>query len=142
MWDVAGTTGAPVSCAAVKISLSTDGGTTFPTVLSVSTPNDGSEALTIPDVATTTARVKVEAVDNIFFDISDSNFTITGGSTPTPTPTATATATVTPTRHRRQRHCDANGDCDTEKQTDAQAAPDTKASLTDDGGQMESNLNI
>ena len=35
-WDVAGTTGAPVSCAAVKISLSTDGGTTFPTVLSAS----------------------------------------------------------------------------------------------------------
>ena len=97
MWNVAGTTGAPVSCAAVKISLSTDGGTTFPAVLSVSTPNDGSEALTIPSVATTTARVKVEAVDNIFFDISDSDFTITGGSTPTPTPTATATATVTPT---------------------------------------------
>ena len=88
MWDVAGTTGAPVSCAAVKISLSTDGGTTFPTVLSASTPNDGSEALTIPNVTTTTARVKVEAVGNIFFDISDSNFTITGGSTPTPTPTA------------------------------------------------------
>ena len=99
MWDVAGTTGPPVSCAAVKISLSTDGGTTFPTVLSASTPNDGSEALTIPNVATTTARVKVEAVDNIFFDISDSDFTITGGSTPTPTPTPTATptATVTPT---------------------------------------------
>jgi hypothetical protein len=82
MWDVAGTTGAPVSCAAVKISLSTDGGTTFPIVLSANTPNDGSEAVAIPDIATTTARVKVEAVDNIFFDISDSNFTI---SNPPPT---------------------------------------------------------
>ena len=97
MWNVAGTTGAPVSCAVVKISLSTDGGTTFPTVLSASTPNDGSEALTIPNVATTTARVKIEAVGNIFFDISDSNFTITVGSTPTPTPTPTATVPPTPT---------------------------------------------
>src|SRR4029077_17066920 len=62
MWNVACTTGPPVTCAAVKISLSTDGGTTFPTFLSASTPNDGSEALRIPNVATTTARVKVEAV--------------------------------------------------------------------------------
>jgi Metallo-peptidase family M12B Reprolysin-like len=76
-WNVAGTTGPPVSCAAVKISLSTNGGRTFPTLLSASTPNDGSEALTIPNVATTTARVKVQAVGNIFFDISDSDFTIT-----------------------------------------------------------------
>ena len=76
-WNVARTTGPPVSCAAVKISLSTDGGRTFPTLLSASAPNDGSEALTIPNVATTTARVKVEAVGNIFFDISDSDFTIT-----------------------------------------------------------------
>ena len=75
-WAVALTNRPPVSCAAVKISLSTNGGRTFPTLLSASTPNDGSEALTIPNVATTTARVKVEAVDNIFFDISDSDFTI------------------------------------------------------------------
>ena len=82
MWNVAGTTGPPVTCAAVKISLSTDGGTTFPTLLSASTPNDGSAAVRIPAVFTTTAtaRVKVEAVGNIFFDISDSNFTITTGS--------------------------------------------------------------
>jgi len=79
-WDVASSTAAPVSCANVKISLSTDGGQTFPTVLSASTPNDGTEALTIPNTATTTARIKVEAVGNIFFDISDANFTITAGS--------------------------------------------------------------
>ena len=35
-------------------------------------------------------------------------------------------------------NCDTDGDCGTEKHTDAQAAPDTRASLTDDGGQMES----
>lgn len=78
-WAVANTTAAPVSCANVKISLSTDGGNTF-TTLVASTPNDGSEVVTIPNTPTTTARVKIEAVGNIFFDISNTNFTITSGS--------------------------------------------------------------
>ncbi len=80
-WSVNNTTAAPVSCANVKISLSTDGGLTFPTVLVASTPNDGTEALVIPTIPTTTARIKVEAVGNIFFDISNTNFTI-GGAIP------------------------------------------------------------
>src|SRR5204862_6268243 len=42
-WSVAGTNVAPVSAANVKVSLSTNGGTTFPTVLLASTANDGSE---------------------------------------------------------------------------------------------------
>ncbi|MBL0054634.1 MAG: hypothetical protein IPP31_00305 [Chitinophagaceae bacterium] len=76
-WNVANTDQAPVSVANVKISLSTDGGLTYPTVITASTPNDGSESVTIPNGATTTARIKVEAVGNIFFDISNANFTIT-----------------------------------------------------------------
>lgn len=79
-WNVANTTATPVSCANVKISLSTDGGQTFPTVLVSSTANDGSEVVTIPNTPTTTARIKIEAVGNIFFDINDANFTITAGS--------------------------------------------------------------
>lgn len=77
-WSVANTTAAPVNCANVKISLSTDGGLTFPTVLIASTPNDGSQAVTIPATPTSTARIKIEAVGNIFFDISNTNFTIGG----------------------------------------------------------------
>ena len=78
-WSVNGSDLAPVSCANVKISLSTDGGYTWPYVLTESTPNDGSESITVPNVASTTSRVKVEAVGNIFFDISNTNFTITEG---------------------------------------------------------------
>jgi hypothetical protein len=96
-WNVGGTAAAPISATTVKISLSTDGGTTFPTVLAPSTSNDGAESVLIPDMPTTAARIKVEAVGNIFFDISDTNFTITPSSGPTPTATATATPTSTPT---------------------------------------------
>ncbi len=76
-WNVSGTTGSGINTANVKISLSTDGGYTYPTVLLSSTPNDGSQTITVPNISTTTARVKVEAVGNIFFDISNTNFTIT-----------------------------------------------------------------
>ncbi len=76
-WSVANTNASPVSCANVKISLSTDGGQTFPTVLLESTPNDGSEAVLLPDIATNLARIKVEAVGNVFYDISNASFSIT-----------------------------------------------------------------
>lgn len=78
-WNVAGSSGAPVNAANVAILLSTDGGNTFPTTILASTPNDGNETITVPNVNTTTARIKVQAVNNIFFDISNANFTIVPG---------------------------------------------------------------
>jgi hypothetical protein len=93
-WSVANTAGAPINCANVSISLSTDGGNTFPFTLTASTPNDGSETISVPGTPTTAARIKVEAVGNVFFDISNTNFSITGaGSSPSPTPTSTPGST-------------------------------------------------
>jgi uncharacterized protein (TIGR03437 family) len=84
-WNVANTSAAPISCANVRILLSIDGGITFPITLSSSKPNTGSASVTIPNLSTSTARVKIEAINNIFFSISLPNFTITPNSTSAPT---------------------------------------------------------
>ena len=94
-WSVNNTTAAPVSCANVKISISTDGGNTFSTLVA-STANDGSELVTIPNTPSTTARIKVEAVGNIFFDISNTNFTI-GGAAACGNPTGLLSSSITNT---------------------------------------------
>ncbi|WCL81397.1 zinc-dependent metalloprotease family protein [Saprospira sp. CCB-QB6] len=75
-WDVAGTDGNPVSCANVDILLSTDGGLSYPTVLAANVPNDGSEAISVPNIGTTTGRIMVRCANGYFFDISDNDFTI------------------------------------------------------------------
>ena len=75
-WDVAGTSANSVNCANVRISLSTDGGLHFPTELAASTPNNGSATVTLPNLVSTTCRIKVEGVDNVFFDLSDTDFEI------------------------------------------------------------------
>ena len=75
-WNVANTSSAPISTSNVNIWLSTDGGNSFHILLAGNTPNDGSESVTLPYINTSQARVKVEAVNNIYFDISNANFTI------------------------------------------------------------------
>ena len=93
-WNVAGTTANGVNTADVEIALSRDGGLTFPTILAPSTANDGTETLSIPagTPATTQARIRVAAIGNIFFDIGNANFTITGNNT---APTLTGITSVT-----------------------------------------------
>jgi hypothetical protein len=76
-WAVSSTTAAPISTANVSILMSTDGGLTYPTALLASTPNDGTQSVPIPNIPTsTTVRIMVMAVGNIFFDISNANFTV------------------------------------------------------------------
>ena len=75
-WDPSGTTAAPINCANVKIELSTDGGNTFPITLIATTPNDGNEEIQVPNNVSASARVRVSAVGNVFYDISNVNFSI------------------------------------------------------------------
>jgi hypothetical protein len=75
-WNVAGTAGGAINATNVRISLSTDGGQTFPVTLAASTSNDGSSQVTLPAVTTNQARIKIEALGNVFFDVSDANFSI------------------------------------------------------------------
>jgi hypothetical protein len=82
-WEVAGTDASPINVTDVKISLSTDGGFTYPIVLADSTPNDGSFAFTMPDVAAAKARIKVEALGNVFFDVNHADFTLVKAPTTT-----------------------------------------------------------
>jgi hypothetical protein len=84
-WDVKGTNRLAAN---VKISLSTDGGATFGTVLAASTPNDGSETLAMPNVDAAKARIKVEAVGNYFFAVNAQDFALK--ATPAPDTTITS----------------------------------------------------
>lgn len=77
-WNVASTNVSPINTSNVNILMSTDGGLTYPTTVLAGTPNDGTQAFTIPNIPTnTTVRFMIQAVGNIFFDISNANFTIT-----------------------------------------------------------------
>jgi hypothetical protein len=75
-WDVGGTSGAPFGNTLVNILLSTNGGSTFPTVLASNVPNTGSAYIRLPQIVTSTARIRINPVNNIYFDVSDANFTI------------------------------------------------------------------
>ena len=75
-WNVAGSTGNGINTPNVNILLSIDGGSTYPLTLASAVPNDGSHDVVMPGINTESARIKVEGDGNIFFDISDTNFTI------------------------------------------------------------------
>lgn len=75
-WDVANTDVTPVNCKKVNIRLSKDAGQTYPITLAAGTDNDGSHYVLVPNELTSIARIRVEAADNVFFDLSNANFKI------------------------------------------------------------------
>ena len=78
-WDV---NGSDALAANVRILLSTDGGANYSEIVA-STPNDGSHDYNFPCTYTNQARVKIEAIGNIFFDEGDGNFTFGDNENPT-----------------------------------------------------------
>ena len=80
-WVVGQTNNGTINCQNVNIKLSTDGGLTFPTTIASNTPNDGNHTYVVPLIPnTSTARILIEAVNNIFYDVSNFDFSIS----PTP----------------------------------------------------------
>lgn len=75
-WDVANTNKPPVNCQTVNIVLSTNSGVAFTVVLAAGVPNNGSCCIRVPDFTGSTMRLKVEAADNIFFDLANANLEI------------------------------------------------------------------
>lgn len=75
-WDVAGTDNESVNCQTVNILLSINNGDTFPISLASGVANNGSAQITVPNYIGTQNRIKIEAADNIFYDISNTNFLI------------------------------------------------------------------
>jgi len=91
LWDVARTDLPPISASEVEFFLSTDGGLSFNTSLGTAV-NDGSATLTFPPgIETTSARVMVKAVGNVFYDVSDADFDLNSDR---PVPPAPIQATV------------------------------------------------
>jgi hypothetical protein len=80
-WTVASTDAAPINCATVDIYLSADGGRTYPFLVQAGVPNAGTATITVPNgIVTAQARLKIKGSRNVFFDISNANFTITQGA--------------------------------------------------------------
>jgi hypothetical protein len=87
-WEVGGGSIAPN----VRVSYSTDNGTSFSSLLD-STSNDGSEEVNLPNVLTTNnSRIMIEALDPyIFFSVSG-RFSVVDTTPPVVTPPANVTA--------------------------------------------------
>jgi hypothetical protein len=95
-WSVANTSAAPYNVANVKIDYTINNGTSWVTLIA-STPNDGTENLTFTGVPTgTVAKVRVSAINNVFYAIGSITVTASVACTTAP-PTGIAVSAITQT---------------------------------------------
>ena len=75
-WQLGNTNDALINTEYVQIVLSADGGLTFPHIIANRTNNDGSQEVILPNVTSEKVRIKILAIDNIYFTINPVNFSI------------------------------------------------------------------
>lgn len=80
-WDVAGTDTEPVNCKNVNILIAAQNGQQLVPV-ATNVINNGFIEIEIPDLVSEGLRFYIEAADNIFFNVSNGNFSIVEASEP------------------------------------------------------------
>ncbi len=78
-WEVSGTNAGAINTPFVDILFSSNGGTSFDTVLASAVSNDGSHNIVVPNIATNQGRIMIRGTGNIFFDINNANIVVTPG---------------------------------------------------------------
>jgi len=92
-WDVAQTDQAPINCQSVHIMFCTNNGLIISDTLATAVPNTGSYTVQMPASTGAGRRIRVEAADNIFFNINPGIFQIVS---PTAIEGATINLNLTP----------------------------------------------
>ena len=84
-WNVGATNDPPISVNEIDLFLSVDGGDTFSEEPFATVPNTGYARVAFPsDVDTDSARIMARGRGNIFFDVSDEDFSLDGSAPATP----------------------------------------------------------
>ena len=79
-WSVGNTHLPPVSCGAVDIFLSTNGGSSFDITLAEGVENNGFYFVQMPNVTSSQCRIMVKCSEGAFLDVSNTNFSLIAGS--------------------------------------------------------------
>ncbi len=77
LWDVARTNGPELNTKTLSAYLSTDGGLSFPMLLSSEVLNDGQARFQLPNIEVPQARLMLKADNNPFFAVNTSDFSLT-----------------------------------------------------------------
>lgn len=94
-WDVVNTNNAPYNVQNVKIDYTTDNGVNW-NVVAASTPNDGSEPFSFSSLAAgTNLKIRVSAIDNVFYAIGSATVSTSANACTTTAPTGITVSGIT-----------------------------------------------